>query len=158
MPIPAQQIEDAVVQQLLLAGVPGVDSLDKIYPRELPQRQKGDHDRSLIVVVGNDTPEKTGVFGQSNMTVTMTYPVLVLWTYKRAQSIIKSLPEKKEARYKIRTALWAHENLGLPNLVKRCDYISEPKFTAIGFDEGYKYSSQMFIYSTHEPRPPWSLA
>lgn len=156
---PSELIQERVVQALLAGGIPNIGDSSHIYTRELPQRQKGDHDRSLIVVMGNETPMRRGdPLGQrSTMSVGIIYPALVLWTYKRAQSEVKYFAQKKEVRWKIWTTLYNPYTLNLPELIKDCDYISEPKFTAIGFEEGYKYSSQLFLYKTDEPCPPGRL-
>lgn len=148
MACPAIEIEQAVLAAIINAGIPDLDA-GSVFAREQAERIKSDPPRSCVIVVGNERP-----VSRTNQTAKLEYPVLVVVSNRTALTAPASDAWKKEARYSLRQLLWKSFLLGPQGIVRGCEYNSDPEFAAIGFDQNFKVSGQLFTYRTEETQTP----
>ncbi len=148
MSCPAVEIENAVYNAIITAGIPSIDA-GSTFKREYAERLKTDPARTCVIVVGNEDPKS-----RTNMTVKIEYPVFVIVSDKVALTIPQSDAWKKETRYALRQLLWKSFLLGSDGIVRGCRYESKPELTALGLTSNLKLSVQLFAYLTEESQTP----
>ena len=145
----AQQIQDACVQFILAANVVNLQG-GNLFVRDKPMILQKDPAYVCVLVVGEEWENQRKP--RTNSTVRYDYPVMVVYGRRTAMSAPNTDPWIKTARAGVRNMLRRHLLLGESGAVRRCAYNPVPRFSIVGHDEGWKYSSQLFIYTTEENR------
>lgn len=145
----AKQIELACVQFILSANVENLTGAN-LFVRDKPIVLQKDPPYVCVLVIGEEWENQRQP--RTNTTVRYDYPVLVVYGRRTALSAPNADVWLKNARAGVRDQLRRHLLLGADGPVRRCSYNPTPRFSITGHDEGWKYTGQMFIYTTEENR------